>query len=117
MATSSNSMIRGGATAILSFAVPGGLPVTPCIQVRSNLLNRTVILSLNGNTVVSECGYSVFGTRNHTASGAVARARNIFSCHHPRKRVIQYSRDVSDRAEKPQRTGYPLGSRDKCSTC
>jgi hypothetical protein len=30
-------------------------------------------------------------------------ARN---CHHPRRRVIQYSRDVSDRTAAPQRTGY-----------
>jgi hypothetical protein len=28
------------------------------------------------------------------------------NCHHPRKRVIQYSRDASDGIEKPQRTGY-----------
>jgi hypothetical protein len=27
------------------------------------------------------------------------------SRHHPRKRVIQYSRDVNDRTEKPQSTG------------
>jgi hypothetical protein len=29
------------------------------------------------------------------------------SRHHPRKRVIQYSRDSSYRTEKPRRTGYP----------
>jgi hypothetical protein len=28
-------------------------------------------------------------------------------CRRPRMRAIQYSRDVSDGAEKPQRTGYP----------
>src|SRR6202043_729808 len=28
-------------------------------------------------------------------------------CHRPRRRTIQYSRDISDRAEKPGRTGYP----------
>ncbi|MEH2500969.1 hypothetical protein V1294_007448 [Bradyrhizobium sp. AZCC 1678] len=33
--------------------------------------------------------------------------KRAFSCHHPRKRVTQYSRDSSDRTEKPQRTGYP----------
>ena len=27
--------------------------------------------------------------------------------HHPRKRVIQYSRGGGDGIEKPQRTGYP----------
>src|SRR5580692_3950974 len=32
------------------------------------------------------------------------------SRHHPRKRVIQYSRAVGDRIEKPQRTGYPAGA-------
>ena len=31
----------------------------------------------------------------------------IFHCRHPRRRVIQYSRDVHDGIEKPQRTGYP----------
>jgi hypothetical protein len=29
------------------------------------------------------------------------------SRHHPRKRVIQYSRDSSYRTETPRRTGYP----------
>src|SRR5262245_5772751 len=29
------------------------------------------------------------------------------ACHHPRMRVIQYSRDVSDRIDEPRRTGYP----------
>ena len=28
-------------------------------------------------------------------------------CHHPRKRVIKYSRDADDGIEKPRRTGYP----------
>src|SRR5882757_762590 len=31
----------------------------------------------------------------------------ILSCHHPRKRMIQYSRDSNDRSEKARRTGYP----------
>jgi hypothetical protein len=31
----------------------------------------------------------------------------IFSCHRPRRRTIQYSRDISDEIDKPQRTGYP----------
>jgi hypothetical protein len=29
------------------------------------------------------------------------------NCRHPRKRVIQYPRDVSDRTERPRRTGSP----------
>src|SRR5258708_36010574 len=29
------------------------------------------------------------------------------NCHHPRMRVIQYSRDASDETEGPRRTGYP----------
>ena len=32
-------------------------------------------------------------------------------------RAIQYCRGVSDRTEKPRRTGCPLGSRHKCNTC
>ena len=32
----------------------------------------------------------------------------IFSCRHPRRRVTQYPRDVSDRTDRPRRTGYPL---------
>jgi hypothetical protein len=28
--------------------------------------------------------------------------------HHPRKRVIQYSRGADDQTEKSRRTGYPL---------
>src|SRR6266404_5385003 len=28
-------------------------------------------------------------------------------CHHPRKRVTQYSREISVRAERPRRTGSP----------
>src|SRR5712675_1552318 len=32
------------------------------------------------------------------------------SCRHPRRRVTQYSRDASDRTEKPRRTGYPAGA-------
>ena len=28
---------------------------------------------------------------------------HILNCHHPRKRVIQYSRDFSDRADRPRR--------------
>src|SRR5471030_1856815 len=41
-------------------------------------------------------------------AGVCLRTCHIFSCHHPRKRVIQYSRDVSDEIDKPRRTGYPL---------
>src|SRR5258708_39276025 len=33
--------------------------------------------------------------------------RHTFNRHRPRKRAIQYSRDVGDRTEEPQRTGYP----------
>src|SRR4051794_31568816 len=35
------------------------------------------------------------------------RSRHAPGCHHPRTRVIQYSRDSSDSTEKPRRTGYP----------
>ena len=38
----------------------------------------------------------------------VSRDREaILSRHHPRRQVIQYSRDVNDRVDKPRRTGYP----------
>jgi hypothetical protein len=33
MATSSNKTVRDVATALLSFAAPGGLPITPCMQI------------------------------------------------------------------------------------
>jgi len=33
-------------------------------------------------------------------------------CHHPRRRVNQYPRDVSDRTEKPQRTGSSAFAED-----
>src|SRR4029078_6997802 len=33
--------------------------------------------------------------------------KRTLSRHHPRMRVIQYSRDVDDRTEKPWLTGYP----------
>jgi hypothetical protein len=35
-------------------------------------------------------------------------ARYTLGCHRPRKRTIQYSRDVDDGIERPQRTGYPI---------
>jgi hypothetical protein len=38
-------------------------------------------------------------------------AKVCLNCRHPRKRVIQYSRDASDRIEKPRRTGSPRSSR------
>jgi len=34
------------------------------------------------------------------------RHRNL-NCHRPRKRTIQYSRDVGDEMDRPRRTGYP----------
>jgi hypothetical protein len=36
------------------------------------------------------------------------RTHNNSTRHHPRKRVIQYSRGRCNRTEKPRRTGYPL---------
>ena len=40
-------------------------------------------------------------------------------CHHPRKRVIQYSRDAGDGIERPRRTGYPAcaGYDDRVWSC
>src|SRR5882724_4154010 len=38
-------------------------------------------------------------------------ARHTHIRHHPRMRVIQYPRDVSDTVEKPRRTGYPACAR------
>ena len=34
------------------------------------------------------------------------------SCRHPRKRVIQYSKDADDRTEKPRRTGSSAFAED-----
>jgi hypothetical protein len=36
----------------------------------------------------------------------------IFSCHRPRRRAIQYSRDVHDRTDKPRRTGSSAYAED-----
>src|SRR3984893_6333871 len=55
--------MRDVARAALSCAARGGLPVAPCIQVRSKIVNQTVALSCQSDIAVSECGYSVFGTR------------------------------------------------------
>jgi hypothetical protein len=41
-----------------------------------------------------------------------ARARLTLNCHHPRMRVIQYSRDADDKTEKPRRTGSPAFAGD-----
>src|SRR2546422_5010233 len=37
---------------------------------------------------------------------------HTYSCRHPRRRVTQYSRDRSDKAEKPRRTGSPASAGD-----
>src|SRR5664280_792572 len=37
---------------------------------------------------------------------------NCRGCHHPRKRMIQYSRDASDGSEKPWSTGSPACAGD-----
>jgi hypothetical protein len=44
-----------------------------------------------------------------SAAGMRERVFSLFdnSCHRPRRRAIQYSRDSRDRAEKPRRTGCP----------
>jgi hypothetical protein len=51
----------------------------------------------------------IFTCTNSRAGGEKAkpRLRLAFSCHHPRKRVIQYSRGSGDGIEKPRRTGSP----------
>ena len=36
----------------------------------------------------------------------------VFTRHHPRRRVIQYSRDSIDKTEKPRRTGSPAFAGD-----
>jgi hypothetical protein len=43
--------------------------------------------------------------------------RPIFSRHRPRRRTIQYSRDVSDRTEKPRRTGSSACAEDDSGVC
>jgi len=49
---------------------------------------------------------------------AVAPQRSYaHNCHRPRRRTIQYSRDVSDRTEKPQRTGSPAFAGDDSFAC
>jgi hypothetical protein len=40
------------------------------------------------------------------------QARKALTRHHPRKRVIQYSRGECDKAEKPRRTGSPAFAED-----
>src|SRR3979490_260244 len=42
----------------------------------------------------------------------VARTRTHIQCRHPRRRVTQYPRGVSDRTEKPRRTGSSACAED-----
>ena len=50
--------------------------------------------------------------RNVQTSGAMCREKliHLLSCHRPRRRTIQYSRDVSNQIDKPRRTGSPAGA-------
>src|ERR1700682_2011625 len=51
---------------------------------------------------------ATFWKNSRGSCGEIAElCRYILTRRHPRKRVIQYSRDVSDGIEKPRRTGYP----------
>jgi hypothetical protein len=53
---------------------------------------------------------------HHLTQERWARRKRAFAHptirHHPRKRMIQYSRDASDRSEKPRRTGSPACAGD-----
>src|SRR4051812_2283929 len=40
---------------------------------------------------------------------------HTFGCHHPRRRVTQYSRGADERTEKPRRTGSPAFAEDDTS--
>jgi len=72
---------------------------------------------------------SVLLSRAWIASLALAMtaelARGTLTRHHPRMRVIQYSRDADDGVEKPRRTGYPacagyddrVWSNDRATLC
>jgi len=45
------------------------------MRLDSNTSSRTVSLSFHGDMAVSECGYSVFGTRSVRATAALSRRR------------------------------------------
>jgi hypothetical protein len=56
-----------------------------------------------------------FGRANEDAKLGRSAPRDrevIFNRHHPRKRVTQYSRDSSDRIDRPRRTGSPAPVRN-----
>ena len=50
----------------------------------------------------------------HASLGRIAprKREHILNCHRPRRRTIQYSRDVNDRTDKPRRTGSPACAGD-----
>jgi hypothetical protein len=53
--------------------------------------------------------HSLGASRRENANSCLmnTNARHIFNRHHPRMRVIQYSRAVGDGIERARRTGYP----------
>src|SRR5258708_36295039 len=94
-------MIRDVATPLLSVAAPGGLPITPCIEVRSQsgesdcsgIATREYRAFRN-----AAIPFSGGGSSEQESDG---RSRP-YRCHHPRKRMIQYS---TERSFKPRGRG------------
>src|SRR5258708_38390342 len=94
-------MIRDVATPLLSVAAPGGLPITPCIEVRSQsgesdcsgIATREYRAFRN-----AAIPFSGGGSSEQESDG---RSRP-YRCHHPRKRMIEYS---TERSFKPRGRG------------
>jgi hypothetical protein len=81
-------------------------------RVRAAGSRRCVLSSLRGaqrrsNPLFLCCCMDCFASLAMTVSRQPACT---LSRHRPRRRAIQYSRDASDRIERPRRTGYPAGA-------
>src|SRR5258706_394284 len=105
-------MNRDAASPALSFAAPGGLPVTPCIQsdpresdcnlipygeygrFGMRLFRFRLVSSFRDGPKDQTRNLEIFYQRNddHSERAAVAASNRTYRCRHPRKRVTQYSR-------------------------
>jgi hypothetical protein len=73
---------------------------------------RSSLRPLRGRTKVQTSGSSCREIAKVWLMGASAPYPN---CRHPRRRVTQYSRDRSDRIDRPRRTGSPaFAGDDEC---
>ena len=92
------------------------VPVCSCAHLSPTLHTRPRVQQAPG----IPCSLSFEGKVHANLGRNASREReHTFSRHRPRRRTIQYSRGVSDRIEKPQRTGYPAcaGYDDRVQRC